>query len=202
MQIRSAYIINYFVGAMLLVSCASRKQLTSSFYHQNEKELVSIENKFRSLYDKNPFSIEFIDKSFNFINIEIITDSLKRIYEFDIRKQNLRDTLTKYGMPVSEITDLVAQMKSIHCIWINVLDYYTNNRRNYLVLLSIRPLAVRLPFTKEKYLILTFYEQPQYFDEEGNLLDNRRLRRLRKVNGEIFRRINSKVCYTVSGKFR
>ncbi len=202
MKTRSIHIAICLIATMLLVSCASRKQLTSSFYHQNEKELVQIEKKYRTLYDKSPFSIEFIDKSFNFINIEIITDSLKIIYEFDIRNQNMQDTLTRYGMPASEITDLVMQMKSIHCIWINVLDYYANNRRNYLVLMSIRPLAFRLPFTKEKYLILTFYAQPQYFDAEGNLLDNRRLRKIRKINGEIFRRINNKVCYTVSGKFR
>ena len=93
-------------------------------------------------------------------------------------------------------------MRSIHCIWINNLDYYTNNQKNYLVFISIRPVAVHLPFTYEKYFILTFYAQPQYFDSEGRLLANRRLRKLRKINGETFRRINDKVCYTISERFR
>ena len=94
------------------------------------------------------------------------------------------------------------QMRSIRCIWINNLDYYTNNQKNSLVFMSIRNVAIHLPFTNEKYYILTFYPQPQYFDSEGRLLANRRLRKLRKINDDIFRRINDKVCYTISERFR
>ena len=68
--------------------------------------------------------------------------------------------------------------------------------------MSIRPVAIHLPFTYEKFYILTFYAQPQYFDSEGRLLERRRLRKLRKINDEIFRRINDKVCYTISERFR
>ena len=57
-------------------------------------------------------------------------------------------------------------------------------------------------FQKSKYYLFNFYKQPQYYDEEGRLLDKKKLSRLRKVNNEVFLRITDKVCYTVAGKFR
>jgi hypothetical protein len=68
--------------------------------------------------------------------------------------------------------------------------------------MSIKPVALKRPFAYAKYYVLTYFPQPQYFDSEGRLLQKRRLKELRKINGEIFKRINSKVCYTVSGRFR
>jgi len=64
------------------------------------------------------------------------------------------------------------------------------------------PSTDKPPFKNAKYYILTYFQQPQYFDSEGQLLERRKLRRLRKINGDIFKRINDKVCYTVSVKFR
>lgn len=193
----------FFLGmALLLASCASRKGFSAHYYHEHEKELITIEQSYRTLYRQKPFSVEFTDRSFNYISLEIITDSVKYMYEFTITEKRLQDTLLKYGLPVAGITGLISQMRSIRCIWINNLDYYNNNQKASLIFMSIRNVAIHLPFTYEKYYILTFYSQPQYYDSEGRLLANRRLRRLRKINDEIFYRINDKVCYTISGRFR
>ena len=202
MQNKSNYLLLLLSAVLLLSSCASRKVITSKYYFDNEKTLTNIEQSYKALYREKPFSVAFTDRSFNYISLEIITDSIKYMYEFEINEPRLQDTLLKYHLPVKGLTDLIVQMRSIHCIWINNLDYYTNNQKNYLVFMSIRPVAIHLPFTYEKYFILTFYAQPQYFDSEGRLLANRRVRKLRKINGDIFQRINDKVCYTISGTFR
>lgn len=186
----------------LLGSCASKKSITSSYYFKNEKTLSLIEQSYKELNRQRHFSVEFIDRSFNYISLEILTDSIKYIYEFEINEQRLQDTLIKYHLPKKEVTELILHMRSIKCLWINSLDYYTNNQKNNMVFLSIRPISFKLPFTYEKYFILTFYTQKQYFDSEGGLLTNRRIRKLRKINGETFQRINDKVCYTVSERFR
>jgi hypothetical protein len=68
--------------------------------------------------------------------------------------------------------------------------------------MSIKPVMLSIPFSNKKFYILTYFPQPQYFDSAGHLLDKRKLSRLRKINGEIFKRINDKVCYTISGDFR
>jgi len=202
MQNKYLHTILVFCVIASLCSCASRKAFTTNYYKENEKTLTSIEQSFKTLYDKKHFSVGFSDRSFNYISLEIITDSIKYIYEFEISEPRLQDTLRKYGFEVSGMLGLVKQMQSIHCIWINNLDYYTNNQKRSMVFMSIRHVAVHLPFTSEKYYILTFYSQPQYFDSDGMLLAGRRMRKLRKINDDIFRRINDKVAYTVSERYR
>ncbi len=193
-----------FVMIIVIIAngCASSKIVSSHYYFQHEKALIAIEEKYQLLYAIKPFSIAFTDHSFNYISFEIITDSLKYIYEFELHDPRLQDTLLKYQLPVKGVTTLIAQMQAIKCIWINDLDYYTNTKKDYMVLMSIKPLLGQLPLTNKQYFILTFYTQPQYFDSEGRLLATRRLRRLRQINGEIFHRINNKVCYAVSERFR
>ena len=186
----------------LLFSCASRKTFSTNYYMENEKVLTRIEQSYKNIYEKKHFSLAFTDRSFNYISLEILTDSIKYIYEFEIKEPRLKDTLVKYGLPAARMDSLIDHMRTIHCIWINNLDYYTNNQRHSLVFMSIRQVAIHLPFTNEKYYILTFYAQPQYFDSEGRLLANRRVRKLRKINDDVFRRINDKVAYTVSERFR
>ena len=202
MQNRISHSIVLFCAIGLLCSCASRKVFLTNYYHDNEKTLTVIEQSFRKLYDQKRFSVGFTDFSFNDISLEIITDSIKYIYEFETQEPRFRDTLNKYGLPVQGITELIRQMKSIKCIWINNLDYYTNNQKRSLVFMSIKPAVIHVPFTPEKYYILTFFSQPQYYDNEGNLLAGRKLRKLRKINDDVFMRVNDKVAFTKSNRFR
>lgn len=188
--------------AVLLCSCSMGKKLTSSYYYENEKTLTVIESKYKELYRQKPFSLEFTDRSFQYVSLEILTDSIKYIYEFKTDEPRLRDTLQRYHINAKGVSELIQQMQSIHCIWVNNLDYYTEDQKRSMVFMSFRPVGKGLPFRKEKYYILTFFSQPQYFDAEGRLLTNRRIKKLRKINEDIFRRINDKVCYTLSERFR
>ncbi len=202
MQTKYNYTLFCLVAILLLYSCTSQKKMSSKYYFQHEKGITNIEQSYKALYAERPFSIGFNDKNFNYISIEIITDSLKYIYEFDTHDTRLKDTLTKYHLSVDGITNLVAQMRTLHCTWINNLDYYVADKKSKLVFMAMRPVSIQTPFGSEKYFILTFYTQPQYFDSEGRLLANRRAERLRKIDGEVFHRINDKVCYTISERFR
>jgi hypothetical protein len=199
---KTGHIWILLVLLLLLNGCVSRKIYTTNYFQEHESTLTVIEKTYKTIYQQKHFSLAFTDRSFNYISLEIMTDTLKYIYEFNLQETRLKDSLLKFGLPVESITGLIEKMKSIKCIWINNLDYYSNNQQHSLVFMSIRHLPVHLPFTYEKYYILTFYEQPQYFDSEGQLLERRRLRKLRKINDEIFRRINDKVCYTISERFR
>ena len=202
MQTNNNYTIFCLVVILMLCSCASQKKMSSKFYFQHEKIITNIEQSYKAIYAEKPFSIGFNDKNSNYISIEIITDSLKYIYEFDTNGTQLKDTLAKYHLPFDDIKNLVVQMRAVHCTWINNLDYYVGNQKSKLVFMAMRPVSIQTPLGSEKYFILTFYTQPQYFDTEGRLLANRRAKRLRKIDGEIFHRINDKVCYTVSERFR
>lgn len=187
---------------LLISSCNNSKKISSASYFRNEKKLDSIQQSYNTLYGHVPFSLEFTDNAFNEIAIGIATDSIKYIYQFGINEKRLSDTLQKYDLNITGVKHLITQMKSIHCTWINNLAYFENDKKKMLTYISLRPVMANLPFTNSKYFIITYFKQPQYFDSEGRLLAGRKLRKLRQINNETFRRINDKVCYTVSEKFR
>ena len=198
---KKIYILIISLSAGLLFSC-SPKNISTRYYYENEKVLDSIEESYKVLYPHGHFNVGFTSRDFKTVSLEIITDTLSYIYEFNIDEPRLLDTLTAYKLNAAKINALIKQMHDIRCTWINYSDYYVDEKKQTLILMSIKPTALKAPFSYAKYYVLTYFPQPQYFDSEGRLLDKRRLRRLRKINGEVFRRINSKVCYAVTGHFR
>jgi hypothetical protein len=201
MQIKVKNIILFTGIAGLLFSCSPRN-ISTKYYYENEKVLDKIEESYKALYRKGPFNIGFTDRKFSALTLEIITDTLSYIYEFSLDEHRLTDTLLKYHLNAPEIVKLIQQMHDIRCTWINHSDYYVDEKKQSLIFMSIKPVALKAPFSYAKYYVLSYFPQPQYFDSEGRLLDKKRLQELRKINGEIFRRINNKVCYTISGRFR
>ena len=195
------YILIISLCTCLLFSC-SPKNISTRYYYENEKVLDRIEESYKALYPLGPFNVGFTDREFKTVSLEIITDTLSYIYEFNIEEPRLRDTLTAYNLNAAKINALIKQMHDIRCTWINHSDYYVDEKKHTLILMSIKPVALKSLFSYAKYYVLTYFPQPQYFDSEGRLLDKRTLRRLRKINGEVFKRINSKVCYSVTGHFR
>jgi hypothetical protein len=190
----------FFCISLMLDSCVSTN--ISKYYAEHRLTLDSIEQNYRSIYMLRPFSLLFTDKSFKHISLEINTDTIKYIYEFALTENRLKDSNEKYNLSPLRMEGLINSMKSIGCQWVGNLDYYEDQKKHSLVYISIRSKTSRFPLVDKRYYILTYYSQPQYYDSEGRLLDHRRRRRLRKINKEIFRRINDKVCYTVSNVFR
>jgi len=186
---------------MYLASSCKTVNITN-YYHRHQSILDSIELVYTQAYAHKPFSIEFTDRAFDRVSLELATDTLTYIYEFWVGEDRMQDTLGKYGFNPAPINTLIVLMRSVDCTWANNLDYYTEERKHYLTYISLWPRAFNFPFVNKKYYILTYFQQPQYFDNEGNLLAGRKLRRIRKINAEVFRRINDKVCYTLSDRFR
>jgi hypothetical protein len=196
----SIQILLVILTAMLLNSCATVN--IPKYYAQNKGILDSIDKTYKIENKQRKFSIQFPDKSFNNVSIEIYTDTIKYVYDFGLSEPRLKDTLIRYQMNVTQIERLIETMRSIKCTWVNTLDYYVNGKKNQLVYISIKEQHGRFPFARKKYYILTYYSQPQYYDSEGILLDRKKRKRIRKINEGTFRRINDKVAYTVSANYR
>ena len=190
----------------ILASCfimaCSPKNISTRYYFENEKTLDHIEESYKALSHEKPFTIGFTNRAFSIIELQILTDSLDYVYEFSVNESRLNDTLSKYGLNSVKINSLIQEMKGIRCTWVKNFDYYVADRKQTLVFMSIKPLALQSFFSYKKYYTIIYFQRLQYFDSEGHLLDRRQQRRIRKINGEIFKRINDKVCYTISGKFR
>lgn len=188
---------------IILVQAASCTSLNiTNYYRKNQSALDSIEAVYRKAYLKKPFSIEFTDRPFNRLSLELVTDTLTYIYEYTVGDPRLQDTLIRYGYDTAPINNLITDMRAMECTWIDNLDYYTEERKHSLIYISLWPRVFNSPFANKKYYILTYFQQPQYFDSDGRLLVGRRLRRIRRINADVFRRINDKVAYTISDRFR
>jgi hypothetical protein len=195
-----ALLIAIFVIAAGATSCT--KLNITKYYRRHHPALDSIEDTYRKAYSKKPFSIEFTDRPFDRVSLELITDTLTYIYEYHIGETRLQDTLKKYGYDSVPIDWLITRMRSMECTWIDKLDYYAEQQRHSLIYLSLWPRAFNSPFVNKKYYILTYFQQSQYFDNQGRLLTGRRRRHIRKINAAVFFRLNDKVAYTISDRFR
>jgi hypothetical protein len=181
-------------------SCTSLN--ITNYYRHHQSTLDSIDHVYQKANRKKRFSIEFTDRPFHHVSLELMTDSLTYIYEYAVGEARMRDTLLKFGYDPAPIDNLITNMRSMECTWVDNLDYYTGETKNSLIYISLWPRIFNSPFVNKKYYILTYFSQPQYFDSTGNLMMGRRLRRIRKINGEVFKKINDKVCYTISDRFR
>ncbi len=196
-----ALYITFLSGIVLLMSACGTANMTR-FYNEHKSTLDSIKESYEQQYPKAPFSVAFSNKDFNSFSLEITTDTIKYIYDFNAGEQRLNDTLIKYKMSPEGIATLVRLMQSIRCIWINNQDYYVNGNYHSAVYMSIRPRAISLPFIYKKYEILAYFNRPQVFNEKGILMDGRRRKTIRKLNNNTFHKITDKVCYTVSSLYR
>jgi hypothetical protein len=188
---------------VILVQATSCTSLNiTNYYRKNQSALDSIEAGYRKAYLKKPFSIEFTDRPFNRLSLELVTDTLTYIYEYTVGEPRLQDTLLRYGYDTAAINNLITNMRSMECTWVDNLNYYTEERKHSLIYISLWPRIFNSPFANKKYYILTYFQQSQYFDNDGRLLVGRRLRRIRRINADVFRRINDKVAYTISDRFR
>jgi len=194
--------LRYSLIPLTILACSCTSLNITNYYNRHQPTLDGISRVYRSAWHSHHFSIEFTDRSFDQVSLEFDTDTLTYIYEFTVGEPRMQDSIVKYGYDTAAINNLISGMRSMECTWINNLDYYTDTTRHSLVYISLWPRTFNLPFANKKYYILTYFSQPQYFDSDGNLVTGRRLRRIRKINGETFRKINDRVCYTVSAQFR
>ena len=192
----------FFPAISLLLTSCSTKIVSTNYYQEHKGIVDSIERQYERLNPRNHFSLAFTDKEFNIVSLEMITDTLTRVYEFNVHDQKLADTLKKYSYDSTGVYYLVRKMKEAKVTWINSFDYYVNDQPQQLIILSIKPKTVRYIFSPPKYIALSYFRTPQYFDERGRLLDGRRTKEVRKIKGQVFYKITDRICYTITEKYR
>ena len=199
-MIRHLFII-LIICSLLSASC-STKIVSTNIYQEQKENLNKIESRYEKLNPTNHFSLAYTDKKFNIISLEMISDTLTRIYEFNINERRLADTLIKYNYDTAGIYFLIRKMRESKVTWINSFDYYVNDQPQQLIILSIKPVTIRYIFSPPKYVALAYFRTNQSFDEKGRLLDNRRTKQVRKIKDQVFYKITDRICYTITDKYR
>ena len=192
------------IAAGIFSSCTVSKIYPKEYYQQNKITMEEMETQYGAITKENLLAVAFNDLSFNELSVELKTDTVRYIYDFVYEEPRMYDSVAKFGYDTGLFRQLISNMRRIRCSWINTMDYYVDGKKQLLLFMSapVKQITLFPAFRKRKYYLFNFYQQPQYYDAAGRLLDKRRLRRLRKINSEVFYRITDKVCYTVSGKFR
>lgn len=197
--------IAFFIALVLWITttgCAYRKNFTRDFYTSNEARLEKLTKDYNALYTEKPFALLFETKDFQNIGFEIITDTIKYIYHFNLLQPNFTDTLKQYRYNLQKMKLLIEDMQQIQCTWITKLDYYENFDKRFLTLLAVRNKALNNAFKGESYCTLAFFDRPQPFDEKGRLLDRADRRRNRQINGYKLNRVNDRVGYAITKNYR
>ena len=202
-------VVKLLAGFILLLaitivasSCSPVKHYSSNYYFQHQPTINSVQQSYKSLYSQCRFAVAFTDKQFLILNLEIYTGPLTYSYQFNTSELRLKDTLTKYHLDTNEFMLLIKRMRSIRCIWISNLDYYVNDNRQSLVLISLKPIASNPLFAEKEYYVLSFFSKPQYFDAQERLLLKPFTNEIHKINGNIFKKVNDTVGYSISERYR
>ena len=190
------------ISCLLFTASCSTKIISTNIYQEQKENLNKIESRYEKLNPTNHFSLAYTDKKFNIISLEMISDTLTRIYEFNINERRLADTLIKYNYDTAGIYFLIRKMRESKVTWINSFDYYVNDQPQQLIILSIKPVTIRYIFSPPKYVALAYFRTNQSFDEKGRLLDNRRTKQVRKIKDQVFYKITDRICYTITDKYR
>jgi hypothetical protein len=200
----SKIVLLFFAGLIGLSSCTVSKTYPRAYYEQHKTTMEEMELLYAGITKEKLIAIAFYDLDFNDISLEFKTDTVRYIYDFYYGEKRINDSLFRFGYDTVLVQQLIKNMRTIKCSWINTLDYYVDGNKRLLLFMSapVKQFSLLPVFQKRKYYLFNFYKQPQYYDEQGRLLDKRTVHRIRKVSGEVFWRITDKVCYTVSGKFR
>ena len=199
-MIRHLFII--LISFWLLTTSCSTKIISTNIYQEHKENLDNIERRYEKLNPTNHFSLAFTDKKFRIVSLEMITDTLTRIYEFNVTEKRLADTLIKFNYDTAGIYYLIKKMQQSKVTWINSFDYYINDQPQQLIILSIKPVTIRYIFSPPKYVALAYFRTNQSFDEKGRLLDNRRTKQVRKIKDQVFYKITDRICYTITDKYR
>ncbi len=194
----------FFAAVLALGSCTISRVYPEKYYNEHKELLHQTESLYGQTIAVKSFAVGFTSLDFSSISVELKTDTVRYIYDFNIDESRLNDTLSRFGYDTASVRRVIANMKSMRSTWINRMDYYVDGRPGSLSFISIpvRQFSFFPLLQKRKYYVYTFYDRPQSYDDQGRLLDRRNAKRLRKLNGQTFYRINDRVSYTISGKFR
>lgn len=188
--------------AILMGSCSYSAKFTSRYYEQYDSTLHAIRTRYEKLYEKQAFSLDLKNKELSRLGLELFTDSMRYVYNFQLTDRSFPDTLYKHGLDLLEMSYLIRDMQTVQATWISKLDYYVQREKRYLIFLSVRHRSLKGLLKPERYFTLAFFDKDQLYDKKGRLLDRDDQKTHRRINGEVFRRITDKVFFAVLDRYR
>jgi len=180
-----------FVAFVFLCACASSKRKSADYYELNKTVIHETIKLYDQLYQQQPFSAGFTDKSFKYYLLEVTTDTLRYIYNTDNNDEKFYEVIKNFQYDTAKLRELGDRMLDIKCLWLSKASFYVNEKRETVTFLSFKSKSTDRPFVENKYYILIFLPYP---------MDNPKINeRVRK--GSLIK-INDLVYFAITSKFR
>lgn len=202
MRLNNKHTIYTCLLAVILLAGSCASKFTGNYYRKNSVTINSIYEQYNKLYFERPFSIGFKDRTFNYISLEILKDTIRYIYTFRLDEQNLADTLDKHQFNTAAVINMIHDMQTIRCTSINKMDFYVNRQKEYMIYLSVREQKLNSLLKPEKYYTIAFFSKPQQFDALGRLKATASSTYPMKVNNALYRKITDRICYAITENFK
>ena len=150
-----------FLLIYALTSCAaSSERKSADYYRQNQQTINQITQLYDHLYQQQPFSSGFSDKSYQYYLLEVTTDTVRYIYNTEKNKQAFFATIDKFNYDTSMLKDLGKKMKAIKCLWLSKSFFYIDEKRETITFLSFKSVSSNKLFVENKYYILVLLNHP------------------------------------------
>lgn len=185
------YIPMLFLLAELTSCMTGSKRKSVDYYEKNKEAITQIRSYYDQLYNQQPFSIGFTDKSFKYYVMEVTTDTLRYIFNTDQSEAKLFETILRFNYDTTLLKNLALEMKEIKCLWLDKSSFYVDEKKETVTFLSFKSAKVDKPFVENKYYVLVFLKQKI---EHPDL-------KAKVKKGEIVK-INDLVYFTIGNRFR
>jgi hypothetical protein len=147
--------IQLFIPILLTLaigqSCSLERK-SASYYHENKKEISELKNEYDALYRQQAFSAGFTDKTFKYYVMQIVTDTLRAIYNSEKRKDELWQNVLRFNYDTVALKKMAAMMKKIKCLWVGKTDHYFGEKREVFTYISFQ--SADKAFRENKYYVL------------------------------------------------
>jgi hypothetical protein len=148
------------VGLLFGACTASSKRKSASYYKEHKTSLDSLRLLYDELYQHQAFSAGFTDKSYKFFVMEVVTDSVRYIYNTEKNQPQVVDLIKKFAFNEQKISRFGALMHQNECLWLSKASFYVQDRRETITYLSFKAAVENRPFVENKYYILLFMDHP------------------------------------------
>lgn len=191
-QRNSMKALKLFIPMLLMLaigqSCSPERK-SGSYYQENKKEISELKNDYDALYRQQAFSAGFTDKTFKYYVMQIITDTLRAIYNSEKRKDELWQNVLRFNYDTVALKKMAAIMKRIKCLWVGKTDRYFGEKREVFTYISFQ--SADRAFRENKYYVLILPDRKVDYPEMQE--------QIRK--GKIVQ-IDSLVYFTTTNRYR
>jgi hypothetical protein len=180
------------VVSLILSSCLIRAERKSAaYYHKNQIVIGQMLQDYQRLYDQQPFSIGFTNRSYTDYVLFFLTDTLRYIYNTETGKSKLSELIRRFNYDTTLLPELALKMKQTKCLWLDKTSFYLGEKKDTVTFLSFKSVLIDKPFVENKYYILIF---------SSHKLDHPEIKaRLRR--GDLVK-INDFVYFMIGSHFR